>query len=112
MWTEGLEDWITLAEFKATRSGQGPSDGSQPGPLCEVAVDTSHFAEMYDVSVLCLEKLTSHQREKLAECTASEHRRLHVQAPAGAGKTFVALQYMQQVLLGERGSRVLYVARR
>ena len=49
--------------------------------------------------MLSLDKLTPQQEEKLRECTGSY---VHVKAPAGAGKTFVALSHMLDTLLTNR----------
>lgn len=48
------------------------------------------------MSTLKLDKLTPHQEDKLAECRSA--RRVHIHAPAGAGKTFVALYLMLEAL--------------
>ena len=66
-------------------------------------------------SHLVVRPLTPHQREKLAESWDKE--RVHVTAPAGAGKTFVALHFMQSVLADksntdrDRTPRVVFIAR-
>ena len=52
--------------------------------------------------------LTSHQRDKLGECAGQE--RVHLTAPAGAGKTMIALQRVLQAL-SEPGGEVLFVSR-
>ena len=86
-----------------------------------LAVDKSQFAERYEDAILNLNQLTPHQREKLAQCRAAldGHGKLavHIRAPAGAGKTFVALHYMQSVLVDktktdkDKTPRVLFIAR-
>ena len=53
--------------------------------------------------------LTSHQREKLAECAGQNH--VHLTAPAGAGKTLIALQHLLQALKEPGGGDVLFVSR-
>jgi hypothetical protein len=54
-----------------------------------ISVDKSYFAERYEASILNLSKLTPHQRQKLQECEETGGANIHIQAPAGAGKTFV-----------------------
>ena len=76
-----------------------------------VAVNRTHFAERYESSILALEELTSHQEEKLADCErAGDQVDIHIMAPAGAGKTFVALHLMLRTLRSS-DQRVLFVAR-
>ena len=58
---------------------------------------------------MLLEQLTPHQKEKLAECEVL--RRVHLLAPAGAGKTFVGLNLMLSVLCSDEAAHVLFVAR-
>eukprot|EP00928_Gymnodinium_smaydae_P030743 TRINITY_DN22775_c0_g4_i1.p1 TRINITY_DN22775_c0_g4~~TRINITY_DN22775_c0_g4_i1.p1 ORF type:complete len:1701 (+),score=392.27 TRINITY_DN22775_c0_g4_i1:58-5160(+) len=100
--------------------------------------DRSQLAEEYEQGVLSLERLTPHQREKLRECGVvgdddgglvsdvpscngsatngcSENLSagVHLKAPAGAGKTFVALHRALATLrAGEaEAARVLWVSR-
>ena len=82
----------------------------QPMPKdLTVSVDLTAFAEAYESSILRLDKLTPHQAEKLDEglMLIDAGRSLHIKAPAGAGKTFVALHLiLQKLILGS----VLFVA--
>ena len=108
------------------------SSASLGGRRYEVSVDRAQFALLYEESVLSLDKLTVHQREKLRECygTAESNplyrllRRsqelfdgtatpsyIHVKAPAGAGKTFVALNYLLSRLQSDPNMTALFVAR-
>ena len=76
----------------------------------EMAVERSHFLEYYERTLPGLWDLTAHQEEKLKEWeTADFHEVIHVQAPAGAGKTFVALRHILRCLQASRG-QVLFVA--
>eukprot|EP00964_Phaeocystis_antarctica_P039303 scaffold22482_cov69-Phaeocystis_antarctica.AAC.5 len=74
-----------------------------------VEVNLTAFANMYESSILRLDKLTPHQVNKLSVALGlvDSGQNLHVKAPAGAGKTFVA---MQLILLKLREGPVLYVA--
>lgn len=76
-----------------------------------VVVDRSSFAQSYEASVLSLDKLTPHQLEKLQECLDVRHHYLHLDSPAGAGKTFVAMHLAMEVLQAGTSSRVCFVAR-
>ena len=76
----------------------------------EMAVERSHFLEYYERTLPGLWDLTAHQEEKLKELeTADFHEVIHVKAPAGAGKTFVALRHILRCLQASRG-QVLFVA--
>ncbi|CAE7928198.1 ANK1, partial [Symbiodinium necroappetens] len=80
-------------------------------PRWEVEVSKSHFMEMYDTSLRALDKLTCHQRERLSTIKGSDM--VHLFAPAGAGKTFVAVERVIDALnpgADEPAPRVLYVA--
>ena len=80
------------------------------GQNYEVVVNRGQFAESYEASVLSLDKLTPHQKEKLQECLQQGVWYLHLKAPAGAGKTFVAM-YLLLERLKEPKTTVLFVAR-
>ena len=80
-------------------------------PRWEVEVSKSHFLEMYDTSLRALDKLTCHQRERLSAMRGLDM--VHLSAPAGAGKTFVAVERVIETLSpgpDGRAPRVLYVA--
>ena len=79
----------------------------------DVKVDLSAFAERYESSVLHLNMLTKHQQLKLLECKG--HQSVRVEAPAGGGKTFIALHEMLGILQLEspvegENAAVLFVA--
>ena len=74
-----------------------------------VSIDRSQFAAVYEGSVLSMDKLTPHQLEKLKECLTADY--VHLKAPAGAGKTFVALNRVLELLHNEKEARALFVAR-
>lgn len=94
-----------------------------PDVNCEAIkaqVDLTHFAEQYEESVFSLDTLTPHQVEKLRDCEGEGD--FHLKAPAGAGKTFVALHRMLKEIaaqedhsnswvLRDKPSFVLFVAR-
>ena len=75
----------------------------------DVSIDRSQFAAVYEGSVLSMDSLTPHQLEKMKECLSADY--VHLQAPAGAGKTFVALNRLLELLYEEREARALFVAR-
>ena len=70
-------------------------------------VDRTQFAEVYEEVILQLDKLTPHQTERLKQLSCDEDT--HIRAAAGAGKTFVALNHLIEML--SSGKRCLYVAR-
>ena len=65
-----------------------------------VSIDRSQFAAAYEGSVLSMDALTPHQLEKMQECLTADY--VHLQAPAGAGKTFVALNRVLELLYEKR----------
>lgn len=77
-------------------SGMSPSSAALAGAV-RVEADKRAFAEVYEASLLVLEQLTPHQRSVLGEARDAEH--VLLEAPAGAGKTFVAMARMLEVLL-------------
>mmetsp|Transcript_39584 Transcript_39584/g.93243 ORF Transcript_39584/g.93243 Transcript_39584/m.93243 type:complete len:1576 (-) Transcript_39584:125-4852(-) len=78
----------------------------------QVMTHKTRFAEEYESTVLSLDTLTAHQQEKLGNLSsASSSSSLHLKAPAGAGKTFVALHHIQDRLQASSSERVLFVAR-
>jgi len=72
-----------------------------------VELDMTPFIEHYEQCVLSLNKLTAHQLDKLGDCRGKPF--VHLRAPAGAGKTFVALFRIMDEL--GAGNRVLYVCK-
>ncbi len=60
--------------------------------------DHSYFARMFEQNMLKLDKLTPHQEAKLTECLQEDATRVHIVAPAGAGKTFLALHIVFEYL--------------
>lgn len=79
----------------------------------EVEPDLTHFAKMYEACRLSLDELTPHQRSIVSQVRDAFGRgksNVHVRAPAGAGKTFVALFFILEVLLGRHDGAILFVA--
>eukprot|EP00935_MAST-01C_sp_MAST-1C-sp1_P000321 g321.t1 len=79
-----------------------------------IIVDKTAFAEMYEKQMLMLDSLTPHQAEKLKECLKEGEKTLsrdtHIRAPAGCGKTFLALNLILAALDGDQSAYVLFVA--
>eukprot|EP00927_Polykrikos_kofoidii_P057530 TRINITY_DN5166_c0_g3_i1.p1 TRINITY_DN5166_c0_g3~~TRINITY_DN5166_c0_g3_i1.p1 ORF type:complete len:1629 (-),score=297.62 TRINITY_DN5166_c0_g3_i1:33-4919(-) len=104
-----------------------------PNNQAKLQADRTQFAEQYEESVLAIETLTPHQHEKLHECAAGATPSgdtndgagasdavvggrvavddVHLKAPAGAGKTFVALHQVLDYLRSHHAKKVLFVAR-
>jgi hypothetical protein len=74
-----------------------------------VSVDRGAFLESYAEAVMRFTELTAHQKDKLADVRDAVVSVLL--APAGSGKTFVAVQRMAEVLNSDRIAKVLFVAR-
>ncbi|CAK8996151.1 unnamed protein product [Durusdinium trenchii] len=80
----------------------------------QVQVDKTEFFEQYESSLLSLSKLTHHQESKLRQLHQRKSKELHLTAPAGAGKTFVAVQFALDKVYENCKSEgaILYVAPR
>jgi len=81
-----------------------------------IAVDLSLFADVYESSILQLDQLTPHQEEKMGDALrllrGDETHIVHLTAPAGAGKTFVAQQIVLDLLKDlSRSGIILFSAR-
>ena len=77
----------------------------------QLEVDNAHFLEFYEHTLLALKDLTPHQKKHLQDIQRWDE--VHLSAPAGAGKTFVAVQRVVDVLtdkMEEPPAHVLYVA--
>jgi hypothetical protein len=115
------EEQRERGEIGVLHHGNG-EDGDDGGLLRVREVDRSDFARKYESSMLSLDTLTTHQEEKLRDIRQEDGKgqHVHVRAPAGAGKTFVALHYILGELQksygagadgGGNGGYVLFVAR-
>jgi hypothetical protein len=94
--------------------GQGIPEAGVEGDLRNVlpqgvSVDLGAFLESYDQTVLKFTDLTPHQQEKLKDVRKAKVSVL--MAPAGGGKTFVAIQRMREFLEYFPTQRILFVAR-
>lgn len=70
--------------------------------------DRTAIAHMYEEMVLCLEHLTEHQHDALFK--SRKESRIRIEAPAGAGKSFIALNDTLEHL-ERRAGKVLYICR-
>ena len=59
----------------------------------QLQLDQTHFFEEYEKLLLSAVKLTTHQQEKLEDLKVLRGKDIHLSAPAGAGKTFVAARH-------------------
>jgi hypothetical protein len=83
-----------------------------------IIVDKTHFAKMFESSLLMLQSLTPHQVEKFKELMglmnhvsdSSEAKHLQLAGPAGSGKTFIALHQILQTLHEDEAAFVVFVA--
>ena len=74
-----------------------------------VNVDRGAFLESYAEAVMRFTELTAHQKDKLTDVRDAVVSVLL--APAGSGKTFIAVQRMAEVLNSDPKAKVLFVAR-
>eukprot|EP00438_Fugacium_kawagutii_P015115 Skav214606 [mRNA] locus=scaffold57:982173:984323:- [translate_table: standard] len=64
----------------------------------ELSADKTDFLDSYSRGLMSFSKLTEHQEEKLKELSKHPDEDVHLRAPAGAGKTFVALRYVLEII--------------
>ncbi|CAE7642888.1 unnamed protein product [Symbiodinium sp. CCMP2456] len=83
--------------------------GSSLPEILEIQIDKTRFFNLYEESLLTLSELTKHQKEKLCEMQSS--KKIHLAAPAGAGKTFLAIHFLVDVLRNASSVRVIYITR-
>ena len=77
----------------------------------QLRVNKTLFSEVYEKDILQLSTLTPHQQEKLADVDlALGSSNVHLSAPAGAGKTFVAVQCALQKLQRTTQGEILFIA--
>ena len=114
--TEKLRDQLVSPQSASSDGDAAAAADSLPDPRrlpmpedLTIKVGLTAFAEMYEASILRLDKLTPHQEEKMriGLKLIDDGKSLHIKAPAGAGKTFVALHLILQKLTG---GHVLFVA--
>ncbi len=74
----------------------------------QVQVDKTYFCIQYEKKLLRFRKPTEHQRKMLKEVNRSSN--IHISAIAGAGKTFIAIKYVTDMLLNRSSGLILYVA--
>eukprot|EP00438_Fugacium_kawagutii_P001731 Skav204122 [mRNA] locus=scaffold5190:265923:279459:- [translate_table: standard] len=79
------------------------------GCTSAVEVDQALFCEMLEQRLLEFSELTKHQQEVLNRFR-KDCRYLHLAAPAGSGKTFLAIQYALDKLRAHPTGCILYVA--
>ena len=98
-----LRDQVLLGDFDKQLSAALGRRGKPP----RIRADRSDFAERIQRCYLGLFQLTPHQQSALESCEGKTH--VHAVAPAGAGKTFVALA--EALRTTEAGGSVLFIAR-
>eukprot|EP00438_Fugacium_kawagutii_P024365 Skav225976 [mRNA] locus=scaffold4916:89768:92281:- [translate_table: standard] len=80
---------------------------TQHGVTEELAVDNVQFLNHYTKRLMTFTRLTPHQTNKLKDVCASPH--VHLTAPAGGGKTFVALRFVLIKLQTSTAGSIMYV---
>ena len=66
----------------------------------QLRLDKTSFCERYESQLLRQSMLTDHQKEKFEEIQRAKSRLMHVNAVAGSGKTFLAVQVVIDTLKG------------
>jgi hypothetical protein len=78
-----------------------------------IIADPSHFLDVYDRSLLSMDKMTPEQQEGYNDCIAPGAAGLagdvDLSGPAGSGKSYVGIHVMQQVLNVDESAHVLLV---
>ncbi|KAJ1484036.1 hypothetical protein T484DRAFT_1798189, partial [Baffinella frigidus] len=74
-----------------------------------VESDMTNFAQNFEHAILAMDKLTAHQDEKKDAVLRADD--VHLFAPAGAGKTFVALHCILLALSQHPTNKILFVVR-
>ena len=75
----------------------------------QLRLDKTYFCEHYESQLLRQSTLTDHQRGKFEELQREKSRLMHVNAVAGSGKTFLAVQLVINTLK-ETAGQVLFIA--
>eukprot|EP00438_Fugacium_kawagutii_P029842 Skav200968 [mRNA] locus=scaffold448:607849:610224:- [translate_table: standard] len=75
----------------------------------DLVVDNAEFLKHYSRRLMSSTTLTPHQEEKLKELSAFPHEHVHLMAPAGGGKTFVALRYVVKKLQTSTTGNIMYI---
>ena len=76
----------------------------------ELAVENTSFFDQYATSLLFSSQLTNHQAEKLKELSRHVHEDIHLSAPAGAGKSFLAIRHAISKLTSSSQGKILFVS--
>ncbi|KAJ1465267.1 hypothetical protein T484DRAFT_1922702 [Baffinella frigidus] len=74
-----------------------------------VESDMTNFAVNFEHAILAMDKLTAHQDEKKDAVLRADD--VHLFAPAGAGKTFVALHCIELALSQNPNNKILFVVK-
>ena len=76
----------------------------------ELAVDNTSFFNQYAASLLSSSQLTNHQAEKLEELSRYLDEDVHLSAPAGAGKSFLAIRHAISKLSSSSQGKILFIS--
>ncbi|CAL1141849.1 unnamed protein product [Cladocopium goreaui] len=76
----------------------------------QLAVDNTVFFQQYAASLLTFSQLTDHQTEKLKELSRYLHEDVHLSAPAGGGKTFLAVRHAMNKLRSSSKGKILFIS--
>ena len=76
----------------------------------QLAVDNTSFFNQYAASLLSSSQLTNHQAEKLKELSRYLDEDIHLSAPAGAGKSFLAIRHAISKLSSSSQGKILFIS--
>ena len=76
----------------------------------QLAVDNTSFFNQYAASLLSFSQLTNHQAEKLKELSRYLDEDIHLSAPAGAGKSFLAIRHAISKLSSSSQGKILFIS--
>ena len=76
----------------------------------QLAVENTAFFQQYAANLLTFSQLTDHQTEKLKELSRYLHEDVHLSAPAGGGKTFLAVRHAMNKLRSSSKGKILFIS--
>eukprot|EP00438_Fugacium_kawagutii_P031151 Skav200596 [mRNA] locus=scaffold1278:77944:79473:- [translate_table: standard] len=81
-------------------------------PKWQIRVDKTYFCKVFEKELLKFSALTPHQQEKLnsIEKLLRQNKAVHLSAPAGAGKSFIAVQCTYNMIKSHSEGQVLFAA--
>eukprot|EP00438_Fugacium_kawagutii_P029136 Skav236423 [mRNA] locus=scaffold4816:50159:58700:- [translate_table: standard] len=85
------------------------ADLSKQGVNEDLAVDNAQFLKRYSRKLMSFTSLTPQQEEMVQRFSVFPNEHIHLAAPAGCGKTFVALRHVVTKLRTSTGGSIMYI---